>query len=236
MKKLFLLFLTIVFTTVLFSQTVLLEEDVAADTIPETFGPNLKKYRHLYLEYGFLADRAENDSMKMIYGHSHNLVFGLRYKYKISNFLALGWDIHISSWSYRIKQNDNKILPNDIKHDKERLTVSNLGVEFYTRLNFGKRGNHMGNFVDFAAFGNLTAGGEHYTYDKLDTVDINNANKVEVRNRGLNYLEPYNYGVKLRFGLNRYIFTATYRVSDIIKNNTYPELPRLFIGFQIGLH
>jgi hypothetical protein len=245
MKKLLVVLIVALFTSTLFGQTVLLEEDVAGDTIPETFGPNLKRYRHLYFEYGFLADKPEGDGLEMLYGHSHNFGIGLRYKYRMTNFLALGWDIHITEWTYRIKQTDHKVFPNDIKHKREKLTVNNFGLEFYTRLNFGKRGNHIGNFIDLAAFGNYIIGASHYTLDVLDTVNINNAGRVHTTNKDLIYLENINYGFKLRFGINRYVISASYRFSDLIKDNfvdlpedvvLYPELPRLFIAFQIGIH
>ena len=239
MKKALTLLLITIFASTLFSQTVLMEEDVAGDTIPETFGPNLKQYRHLYFEYGFLIDQPEEDGLEIKYGNSSNLVFGMRYKYKMTKWFAIGWDVHLSSWVYRIKQDTSKIFPNNIQHDKEKLTISNAGLEFYTRFNFGRRGNQIGKFVDLAGFGNFRTGATHFTLDKLDAVNINNADKVKTSNTGLIYLEDINYGAKVRLGINRYVLTATYRISDIIKDppfNTYPELPRLFVGFQIGLH
>ena len=53
----------------------------------------------------------------------------------------------------------------------------------------------------------------------------------------LKYYEPFNYGVLARFGINRYVIYANYRLSDLFKSSyNYAELPRLTLGVQIGLH
>lgn len=221
-----------------FSQEILLEEDVAGDTIIEKNGPNLKRYGHFFFDYGFFADQPEGDGMEIQYGFSNALTFGYRYKYKLNNTFAFGWDMHLSSWIFRIKQNDQKTFPDSILHTKERLTAGNLGGEIYLRINYGRRGNQIGNFIDLAGYGNWIYGATHYTKDKLDNPNSVHAKIVETSYTNLGYIDQYAYGVNCRLGFNRFVLGASYRLSDIILEtyNTYPEMPRLSVSLQIGIH
>ncbi len=64
-------------------------------------------------------------------------------------FYAIGYDIHFSSMNYRLDQkSSSKIVPNNIKHDKEKLRFNNLGIELYNRFNVGRRGDRVGQFID----------------------------------------------------------------------------------------
>ena len=239
MKKLFTTLLSIIFlSTYVAGQDVLLEEDVKADTIKKTVGPNLKHFTHLYLDLGFIAGKSETEGADINYGKSYTFSVGYRYKRKISNFYAIGFDINYYLMSYNLKQENSKILPNDSLHNKEKLIFNNLGLELYNRFNFGKRGNYIGTFIDIGAYGNWAYKVKHYTKDELDNADINNAKINEVTNTGLVYPEELNYGVKARIGINRFVLSATYRLSDLFKEkySYYPELPRLSVGLQIGLH
>ena len=72
----------------------------------------------------------------------------------------------------------------------------------------------------------------HYTKNKMP-----NDNIVETYTRKLDYYNPLNWGVVARIGFNRYIISATYRMSDYFKSSfKYPELSRLSVSAQIGLY
>ena len=234
-------FITTLLCIVLFSlcakgQDVLLEEDVKADTIKQTVGPNLKHFTHLYFDLGFIVGESETEGADINYGKSYTFSIGYRYKRKICNFYAIGFDISYYFMSYNLKQNIFKILPNDSIHNKEKLIFNNLGLELYNRFNFGKRGNYIGNFIDIGAYGNWAYKIKHYTKDDIN-VDINKAKIKQVTYTGLVYPEELNYGLRARIGINRYVLSATYRLSDLFKEiYDYPELPRLSVGLQIGLH
>ncbi|MFH2141843.1 MAG: hypothetical protein ABIJ97_05440 [Bacteroidota bacterium] len=236
--RLFILLLILLFAVNCFPQTVLLEEDVEGDTIIQKNGPNLKRYGHLFLDYGLFADKPEGSGLDIMYGNSSSFGAGYRYKYKITNFLAFGWDLHFSGWTFRIKQNDQKTFPDTILHKRERIGISNWGGEIYIRINYGKRGNQIGKFIDFAGYGNWVRGADHFTLDKLSTPNAVHAKIVRTTYSDLLYIEKYNYGVNFRLGFNRFVMGASYRLSDLILEsfNTYPELPRLHIFLQIGIH
>ena len=146
MKKTFFLAMAIAMAFSAFSQTVLLEQYPENDTIVKKWGKNRAHFAHAYFDFGFTASGAE-DGAEITYGNSINLDFGVRYKRRISNNYALGSDLSFGMYSYRLKQDEEtKILPDNIEHDKEKIILSTLKLEVFQRINFGKRGNHIGRF------------------------------------------------------------------------------------------
>ena len=236
MKNVTLLVSTLLLINIAFSQTVLLEQDVNKDSIPPTFGPNLKHYGHMYVGLGWVLGQSDSAGADIITGSSTDFVVGYRYKRKLSNFYALGFDVNYGVTSFNLKQDSSKILPNQILHDKEKLNTNQLGLILYNRFNFGKRGNYLGRFLDLGAYGNWTFNVKHIYKDRHSIANSANASATKVINSGLLYTNPINYGVQARIGFNRYVFYGSYRLSDQFKSNfIYPELPRIIVGFQIGL-
>ncbi|MEA3446054.1 MAG: hypothetical protein U9R19_15140 [Bacteroidota bacterium] len=222
-----------------FSQRVLLEENVAADTIQKKWGKNLRHYGHLYLGFGFAASPA-NEGAEVIYGASMNFDFGYRYKFRVCNYYALGADLSFTNSMYSLKQDEKtKTLPDKIEHDKERIDLSGFKLELYQRFNFGKRGNHIGNYLDIGAYGTFFIFSRHYTMDKKPE-EYPYLRKIEIYETGLNYIENMEYGLTTRIGNNRWVFFARYRMSDLFKTTEnlqikYPELPALQAGFEISI-
>jgi len=228
-------------------QEILLEEDVNADTVPPTFGPNLKNYYHFYSGYGFVLG-ADSVGSEIIYGLSTDMVLGFRYKRKLSQAFSTGFDISYHATSFRLKQDSLKILPNDSLHNTEKLTFHNLSLGVYNRFNYGKRGNYIGNFIDLGVRFEWPFSVVHFTKDKQKVANENNGGTVKTRTSGLIFTQPYYYSVYLRVGFTRYSITASYRLADLLINDPklyqqysngiskYPELPPLIIGLEIGMH
>jgi len=222
-------------------QTVLLEQDVNADTIPKMVGPNLKHFSHFYFGYGFVLG-ADADGSKIKYGSSSDFVYGYRYKRKLSEFYAVGFDLFYHSTAFHLKQDSTKALPNNILHDdkgeKEKLTFHNFSLGLYNRFNFGKRGNYIGNFLDLGARVDWPFSVVHFTKDIYDIANINNGGVVKTKTTRLVYTEPIYYNAFARLGFNKFVITASYRLSDLFKKeyDLYPELPVLIMGVEIGLH
>jgi hypothetical protein len=244
MKRYYLiLFLIIFYLKISFSQSVLLEENVKSyDLDKPKYGPNLRHFTHFYIGYGFIADKPRGNGIQIKHDFSHTITIGYRYKLKIFNFLAIGSDFNYYYMVYYLKQNSSKTVPNSVIHDKEKLKFNNLGAEAYLRINFGRRGNYIGKYIDFAAFYNWGFSIKHFYEDKVD--DKTNpymARVIRVTNRDLNYVEPFNYGVRARIGINRIVIAGTYRLSNLFtqsfrENVADVELPRFSIGLQYGLH
>jgi hypothetical protein len=87
------------------AQRVLLRENVAADTIRTTFGPNRAYFSHLYFGYGFLLGASSREGAQVRYGASAEPQVGLRNKWRLTQHLALGLDGRYARPVYYLAQN-----------------------------------------------------------------------------------------------------------------------------------
>ncbi|MFC2118185.1 hypothetical protein ACFLTI_10180 [Bacteroidota bacterium] len=200
----------------------------------ESFGPNLRHFNHLYLDFGIIIGKAEGQT-EIINSSSNSLRFGNRYKLKISSIYSIGLDVSISRKSFRIKQNNNKIFPEPTLHKSEKVLIYDLGFGFFNRINFRSRGNYIGEYFDFGIYAHPILQSSHITKDDYNP-QITGFKKNIVNEKGLEYINDYYYSVILRFGINRYIISAEYRLSDIISSEYQTHLPVFSIGIQIGIH
>ena len=213
-----------------FSQDILLHQNVKADTIRPTYGPNLKNYFYGYIGLGFPLHTNEDVNFTKP-GVSSNFDLGLRYKRRITNYLAMGFDLGTNTTGYKLKQTDPKTIPDTVINDKEKIQISSLMSSGYVRINVGRRGNYIGNYLDLGAYGSWNFQKKHKT-----TNENTDGEKVRLSTTRLKYVENFSYGILARIGINRYALTARYRISDIFKSSyVVPELPRLIVGVEVGL-
>lgn len=219
------------------AQNPLIEETVPQKIEEPEKGPNQKTFLHGFIGYGLILGGGEGSGGTINYGKSGGWHFGIRKKRKLSNFYSVGYELFYSINTFSLKQDSTKKFPNSSLHTKEHLRTNELGFSIYNRFNFGKRGNRIGNFIDLGAFGTWVAGASHTFFDKYAIANSANASNTTVTNRGLIYISDFNYGAQTRIGFNRLVFFGNYRVSNLFNGKiaSYPELPRLITGIQIGL-
>ncbi|WP_400190801.1 hypothetical protein [Hymenobacter sp. B81] len=213
------------------AQTVLLDADVAADTARQTFGPNRRFYRHLYGGYALVVG-PDQPGAPLRYGASGELTLGLRHKLRLTSWLALGADVRYLRQTYALRQTAGKVLPTPVLHHRESFTLHRADAEAWLRLNAGRRGNAIGQYLDLGAWGGWVLGSAHHTEDRPGAGP---ARRVLGTERGLRYLERWPYGLAGRLGLGRYAAQARYRLSDSFRGAAYPELPRWALGLEVGL-
>ncbi len=212
------------------AQTVILSKSVS-DTAESNFGPNKKHFLHFYLGYGFVAGKNMSGS-EINYGRSGGFTYGIRYKMKISGLSSFGFDIGYKGANYSLSQTAGKVFPDGTQHKSETLSCPSLELALYNRINFDiKRGNYMGKFLDIGIAYNRYFWITHVTND-----DLPNGTEVEVTTTKLKYVEYNNYTVFARLGINKYIFTAGYRLMPLFKNAVYNEFPPFIIGMQLGFY
>jgi len=227
-----------------YSQRTLVEEDVSTyDFEKPKNGPNLLHFTHWYLALDFYAPNPIEENIKCQYATSHNFMIGYRYKLRVTNWLALGADAEFYTSSYYFEDDFFYDITSEINtnHNKEKLRLNNFGTEVYIRFNCGKRGNVIGKFIDFAAYGLVNFDAKHIYIDKFSTPHFYDSKTVKVVNSNLNYIEFLNYGARFRIGYNRFAVSFAYRLSDILtkefkSDNNQLELPRFSVGLQVGLH
>ncbi|TGE24543.1 hypothetical protein E5K00_04845 [Hymenobacter aquaticus] len=215
------------------AQRILLQERLATDTVRSVFGPNRTYYNHFYLGYGLVAGPAAGSGAALRYGSSGELVLGLRNKLRVSQHLALGLDVRYARVVYHLAQEAQKTVPNTTQHQREYLALPQAQLEGFVRLNYGRRGNVIGRYVDVGGWGGWVIGTTHFYEDE----PANGAKRVSVTEHGLGYLRRWSYGAGLRLGSSRYALNARYRLSDVFRASAgaaFPELPRWVLGLELG--
>lgn len=230
MKKLILFLLVGFLAAGSNAQTVLLE----TDTLPEStssFGPNRKHFVHFFLGYGLLFGQ-NNAGAKIRVPASDDFTFGLRYKLKLSETVALGLETNYNMNTFSFRQEAGKQYADTVLNDKEELELFYLEPALFVRFNFGERGNVVGRFIDIGAGLPIKVGSAHYTSNELPTGEIR-----EITTSKLQYIEPFAYHAFGRIGFNNLVFYYRYRFSDVFKANAgFPALPAMSFGLQLGLH
>jgi len=208
---------------VLYAQTVLMNENKPDTTYtPTKFGVNSKHFFHSFLAFGFVF--GEEQVTK--FGGTNALTLGLRYKYKIANFFAVGSDI-----AY---QRNRISFPTHDLTNKNYYKSYNFLSDIYIRFNFGRRGDIMGKFLDLGVYGAYT----FYNLNHLDENPEDNAHfsKFIYEEHQLTYYNRFNYGFVARMGINQFVLFSQYRYSSIRNNKDYRNIPSWTVGLQISMH
>ncbi len=205
------------------------------------FGANKTHYVHAYFNFMFATPPDEGNDADIFYGKSHSVSYGVRYRFKIADFFAIGAGLNYTYYAWHFKQTDTKRIPTSVIYDKEKLKINTLGADVFLRFNFGKRNNTVGNYLDLGGYGDwdFYDSREFTNYVNLTSPDGYSTNTGI--NSKLNYLNKINYGAEIRAGYGKVVLFTKYRLSNLFTNeykNTVSstELPRLTIGIEIGFH
>lgn len=213
------------------AQSVVIAEDLNSKEEDSDFGMNRKHYTHSFIGLQFVAGSPELPGAEVIYGRSRSLEYGYRYKRKFSETFSFGSEIMARRHGYHIKQTKEKLVPDSIIKDREKLVFLDAGLGVYKRINFGQRGNYIGRFIDAGAWGSWIFHSRHVYFYEDEGVS------VRVRRSGVKYHSPFDYGLMVRVGFNNIVIKSTYRMSDLFKESAnMPEFPRYGIGLEVGLH
>lgn len=213
------------------AQIVVIAEDVNSNDEKTEFGMNRKHYTHSFIGLQFMAGPPEMAGAEIVYGRSRILEYGYRYKRKLSETFSFGSEIIARRHGYHVKQTAEKLVPDNIIRDREKLVFLNAGLGAYKRINIGQRGNYIGRFFDVGGWASWNFHSRHVYFYEEEGVS------VRVRKSGIGYPSPFDYGVMVRAGLNNIVIKGTYRMSDLFKETAnMPEFTRYGIGLEIGLH
>ena len=234
MKKVFFLSTLSILTIMLagniaVAQTMLIDERVEVDTVEKKFGKNRKHYVHQFMAFGVPAGASKQGAEVKTFS-SLDFKFGFRYKRKWSETLASGLEISYHGVEYRLKQNSNKILPDTLLNDKEKILLYNGQIGIYQRFNFGDRGDIIGKFIDIGGSFDYILDAGHYTKNELPDGQVRKVTTLK-----LPYVEEYYFNAFIRGGYNIMAMYFNYRFNNLFKGEySLPELPVYHIGVELG--
>ena len=218
------------------AQDIVLEENVDSAKVESNKGPNKKHY--IYTKFGVAFIVGKNlEGSEIKFGNSSSIDFGIGYKRRFNNYLAWIGEIDFDMQSFALKQSANKQLPDTILHTQERIGVIGLAAQSYFRINFGKRGNYLGKYIDLGGYANYTFGNgtTHYTLDKYPNGSASGAKRIQKTESNLAYINTFQYGPAVRVGSNKFYLSAKYRLNPIINKDymgkNWNDLPNLYLGF-----
>jgi hypothetical protein len=212
------------------AQEYVVSEDIAIDSTIEKRGPNRKHYRHSYMNFGSCIDAGEIGAQVKQPRIDH-FTFGVRYKRRLAEHVALGYDINYTINDYALKQEIGKKIPTVLLNKRERMIFNIFEGALFARINIGRRGNQLGKFIDLGGYGSVTVAHTHFTLNTFP-----DGSKVRTRTNGLKYFQRFNYGVNARLGMNKLAVFGQYRISDMFYSNwDFSELPRIIAGIEFNL-
>jgi hypothetical protein len=239
-RTVFLFLLIILSSTLLFAQEKQEEEsrdkygrDLNELTLKKR-GPNLDRYGHIFIGYGFIVGPSENDSATIIPVNSSTFTLGWLSKWRINRWYELGFDVAYQYSSFKMEQDSFKTVPNTTIHRKEKLVFNRIEVAPFQRFKFRNRYHSTGTFLDMGVYFGYNYRVKHQTVERDQ---LPGSGKTRTVNLDLDYTEDFSYGLMARVGFNRFIFYARYRFSDLFTDDSnLPELPRYNVGLKIGIH
>jgi len=227
-----------IFCVTVTAQNVLLLEE--PDTTGEValFGRNRAVYVHPLFKFGAVIpvyeDGGEVGFLSTTTGAD------IRTKAKICSWNALVLDFGYRCDRYSIGKDDALGIPGfGGVHKRERLSLHNVSFSLCDRVNFGRRGNILGIYLDIGFYGDLLVRGSHLMVNEFYDSDSETAERTvqRIKQTQLPFLSRYNYGLTARFGWEWGSVFAMYRVNDLVVDRppitVYSDFPRLMAGVEM---
>ena len=214
------------------AQRVLLSEVPGEKYFNNKYGPNYKHYIHGYMHSGFYVEDGNKNNVEINNLKSYRLGLGCRYKLKINKYFSTGLDLSSNINVYNIKQDKMKVYPDRREHEVQKLILYNIGLSPYFRINFGRRGNKVGKYVDLG-FDNF------YSYIEMNLYKDkpNNNTIVKEKETRLNYINNFNFGPCCRFAMDQFILFFSYRLNDMFRmDKNSLSMTRYEVGMEIGFY
>jgi hypothetical protein len=208
------------------SQQILLFEKV--QDFGKKQGPNRKHFSYAYLQIGLPSGQPMPGMASNANGQWS---VGFISKYKIFNFLSIA-----GSSAYQHER--YSYIPSDFRNNyfqfssglydvsSASIRLNELEGALFARINLGKRGNHMGFYIDLGVQGFWLFG------DKLKMRGYAlGAGSVDTRQRQIGLKENTGYGYMTRVGWNKTSIFAKWRQTEI----WHLPLPVFTMGIEFDL-
>lgn len=206
------------------------------------WGKNRTHFFHAYFNFGFAGSLTAREGLSNNILGSGEFDLGFRYKLKLNNTFSLTSDLFFGGafYSFDVAEDQRQILYTDVfsSIDRENWDNGRIALSQGLRINFGKRGNHIGKYVEAGVFGTAnTRSWYRYQGKSLDDQNIELIVRKGERIRSVDLLGQdnefydrggiYNYGFYARMGINRYVLYSRYTIAG--------DFQLLTVGFELGL-
>ena len=210
------------------AQQVLLQTDVANDTIPNRTGPNRRYFGHLYVGYALAAGPS---ALGVRHGAaSSEMQVGGRLKRRLGAVFAFNTDLRYAYLRYGLDPNAGRPAPFGPGFDSQVLSFHQVQGEASLRLNPARRrGNTVGRYLDLLAYGGWAFATTYATEGPNP-----GGGKLEVVAHQPAYLARWQGGVGARLGSNSLALVGRYRLSEALRGPGLPEPPRWLLGIEVG--
>ncbi len=187
-----------------------------------------------YMGFGYVAG-PEHAGARVKYGRSREFDWGYGGGYKFCKWNGIGMDVYYKSTDFFLEPDADKVLPNPIIHDAEKLSFNNLGGLVFDRFYFGKF------FLDGGFYYDWIFWNRHVTWDNYSNGDNASSSSTKTIDRNLSFIKSTDYGLQFKLGTkNGVALYFNYRLSNLFKPVSgsatgLPELPPYVLGINFGV-
>ena len=211
------------------AQQVLLQTDVANDTIPNRTGPNRRYFGHFYVGYALAAGSSVLGVRPG--AASSELQVGGRLKRRLSSVFAFNTDLRYAYLRYGLDPEVARPAPFGPGFDSQVLSYHQVQGEASLRLNPARRrGNTVGRYLDLLDYGGWAFSTSYAT----EGPNPSGGGRLEVVAHRPDYLARWQGGVGARLGSNSLALVGRYRLSEALRGPGLPEPPRWLLGLEVG--
>ena len=201
-------------------------------TMIPKYGPNGKFFVYPEFSFSMFTPAITGYQIPIKYFNSFKTSAGANFKLRFTNWLSVGTDIKINFEKYNLppilfslNEDENSINP--CVPSRAYKKIYQIGTSPYIRFNYGRRGNTIGKYIDFAFSTN-------YTFLAKDI--------IKFKENGIRTQYSYNttpsykltYAMNTRFGFRWWAILISYRINNYYQNYS-TLLPKLSVGIQLAI-
>lgn len=217
------------------AQKILLEESPGVTNTKDNWGPNRKHYiQTTAYNLQFLPIGEDLIDLRIAQNQAWGIM--VQYKRRLNSVFSLVAAAVYNTDRFSFKTDQASIINMNEEYNKEFLKMQTLGYNERIRLNLNKRrGNHLGKYIDLGFFSEYLIMSRHIGHIPANK-SVDGFKNTKIIESGLDYLNPFQYGVIVQFGIDNLGIYYKGKLSKWIADNTIAgNLPVHQIGLNYAI-